>query len=74
MMPLSTAISASITRGTTTWAPYRVRTDVEYASRVAVVAARANRPIRSEVRFFSCASAARVPSNDRIHSGIRISR
>ena len=45
-----------------------------YASRVAVVAARANRPMRSEVRFFRRACEARVPSNEAIHSGRRMSR
>ena len=41
---------------------------------VAVVAARAKRPMRSEVRFFSPATEARSPVNEVSHSGSWVRR
>ena len=51
-----------VSSGITTFAEYRVRGPSPYVSRVAFSTDHAKRPIRSEVMFFSCASAWRDPS------------
>ena len=69
-MPFITAISVSVSSGTTTSAPWRVSGSLPNTWRVASKAALQNRPISWLVMSFIAASARREPSISETHTSV----